>query len=55
MLPLPIPQIDYTTTAQDLWVMDPLDDETLNRWNNLAAANTKAFRQVFHCVPDDTG
>ncbi|KAI8886590.1 phospholipase D/nuclease [Backusella circina FSU 941] len=53
MLPLPIAQIDYTATPQDLWVMDPLDEETLNRWNNTAATNTKAFRQVFHCVPDD--
>ncbi|CAO3630936.1 unnamed protein product [Mucor hiemalis] len=54
MLPLPVPQIDFTQTKEDHWVMDPLDDETLIRWNNTAATNTKAFREVFHCVPDDT-
>ncbi|KAI7906737.1 uncharacterized protein BX663DRAFT_497470 [Cokeromyces recurvatus] len=54
MLPLPVPQIDYTNTPEDQWVMDPLDDETLDRWNRTAAINTVAFREVFHCVPDDT-
>jgi phospholipase D1/2 len=54
MLPLPVPQIDYTQTKEDHWVMDPLDEDTLIRWNNTAATNTKAFREVFHCVPDDT-
>ncbi|KAI9487461.1 MAG: hypothetical protein EXX96DRAFT_553340 [Benjaminiella poitrasii] len=54
MLPLPVPQIDYTNTPEDQWVMDPLDDETLMRWNGTAATNTVAFREVFHCVPDDT-
>ncbi|KAI8884179.1 phospholipase D/nuclease [Backusella circina FSU 941] len=54
MLPLPVPQLDFTKTPEDLWVMDPLDEETLNRWNNTAATNTLAFREVFHCVPDDT-
>lgn len=54
MLPLPVPQLDFTQTKEDHWVMDPLDDETLIRWNNTAATNTAAFREVFHCVPDDT-
>jgi phospholipase D1/2 len=54
MLPLPTPQIDFTQTKEDHWVMDPLDEETLTRWNNTASTNTKAFRDVFHCVPDDT-
>lgn len=54
MLPLPVPQEDYTQTKEDHWVMDPLDVDTLVRWNNTAATNTKAFREVFHCVPDDT-
>ncbi|KAI8048754.1 uncharacterized protein B0P05DRAFT_500311 [Gilbertella persicaria] len=54
MLPLPAPQVDYTQTKEDHWVMDPLDEETLGRWNHTAATNTYAFRQVFHCVPDDT-
>lgn len=54
MLPLPVPQIDFTQTKEDHWVMDPLDDETLSRWNHTAHNNTVAFREVFHCVPDDT-
>ncbi|KAI9248403.1 hypothetical protein BY458DRAFT_560172 [Sporodiniella umbellata] len=54
MLPLPVPQVDLTKSKEDFWVMDPLDDETLTRWNNTASLNTKAFRTVFHCVPDDT-
>lgn len=55
MLPLPVPNNDTTRSQEDLMVMDPLDDETLARWNNTAATNTRAFREVFHCVPDDTG
>ncbi|KAI8981075.1 hypothetical protein BDB01DRAFT_795326 [Pilobolus umbonatus] len=54
MLPLPIAQCDNTQTKEDFWVMDPLDEDTLNRWNYTANTNTKAFREVFHCVPDDT-
>lgn len=54
MLPLPTPQVDNTESKEDYWVMDPLDDETLYRWNSTASTNTKAFREVFHCVPDDT-
>ncbi|CAO0797085.1 unnamed protein product [Mucor circinelloides] len=54
MLPLPVLQIDHTQTKEDHWVMDPLDDETLGRWNHTAHTNTVSFREVFHCVPDDT-
>lgn len=54
MLPLPVPHVDLTQTKEDHWVMDPLDEETLVRWNKTAATNTLAFRNVFHCVPDDT-
>ncbi|KAI7898091.1 uncharacterized protein BX663DRAFT_526183 [Cokeromyces recurvatus] len=54
MLPLPVPQDDYTGTEEDEQVIDPLDDETLERWNFTAKTNTVAFREVFHCVPDDT-
>lgn len=55
MLPLPVPQVDDTSSEEDTLVMDPLDDETLERWNFTAKTNTEAFREVFHCVPDDTG
>ncbi|CEP10723.1 hypothetical protein [Parasitella parasitica] len=54
MLPLPVPQIDDTSSKEDQLVMDPLDEETLERWNSTAKTNTEAFREVFHCVPDDT-
>lgn len=54
MLPLPVLQVDNTQTKEDHWVMDPLDDETLGRWNHTAHTNTVSFREVFHCVPDDT-
>ncbi|KAI9468470.1 MAG: hypothetical protein EXX96DRAFT_590746 [Benjaminiella poitrasii] len=54
MLPLPIPQDDHSGTEEDEQVLDPLDDETLDRWNFIAKTNTLAFREVFHCVPDDT-
>ena len=55
MLPLPIPQEDSLMSEEDQLVMDPLDEETLDRWNSTAKTNTLAFREVFHCVPDDTG
>jgi phospholipase D1/2 len=55
MLPLPTPQIDTTESEEDQLVMDPLDDETLERWNSTAKTNTESFRTVFHCVPDDNG
>ncbi|KAI8373627.1 hypothetical protein EDC96DRAFT_458022 [Choanephora cucurbitarum] len=54
MLPLPIPQEDSLMSEEDQLVMDPLDEETLDRWNSTAKTNTLAFREVFHCVPDDT-
>ncbi|KAL0087888.1 hypothetical protein J3Q64DRAFT_1735044 [Phycomyces blakesleeanus] len=53
MLPLPVPQEDVTESEEDLQVMDPLDDATLSLWNSTAKINTEAFREVFHCVPDD--
>ncbi|ORZ14030.1 hypothetical protein BCR42DRAFT_417891 [Absidia repens] len=54
MLPLPIPQLDETGTEEDRLVMDPIHDDTLELWNSTARTNTESFRQVFHCVPDDT-
>ncbi|KAF7727305.1 hypothetical protein EC973_007821 [Apophysomyces ossiformis] len=53
MLPLPVPQEDEED-EDDEKVMDPLDDDTLAYWNEVAKTNTEAFRHVFHCVPDDT-
>ncbi|CAO3621262.1 unnamed protein product [Cunninghamella echinulata] len=53
MLPLPVPQVDTLDSDEDLLVQDPLNPETLELWNNTAKENTEAFRQIFHCVPDD--
>lgn len=37
-------------------VMDPLDDEFyFNVWNKIAEKNTLIYRELFKCVPDDTG
>lgn len=37
-------------------VMDPLDDEFyFNVWNKIAEKNTLIYRELFRCVPDDTG
>ncbi|ORX62840.1 phospholipase D/nuclease [Hesseltinella vesiculosa] len=44
-----------TEREADEVVMDPLDDEFLeNVWNKTAKGNTRIYRRVFHCVPDDT-
>ncbi|KAI7856548.1 hypothetical protein BDC45DRAFT_503017 [Circinella umbellata] len=53
MLPLPVAQIDYTESDEDRLVMDPLSEETFALMTETASTNTDAFRQVFHCVPDD--
>ncbi|KAI9491274.1 hypothetical protein BDB00DRAFT_767302 [Zychaea mexicana] len=54
MLPLPVPQVDHTESEEDRLVMDPLSEETINYVSEIAANNTDAFRQVFHCVPEDS-
>ncbi|KAJ8655156.1 hypothetical protein O0I10_009191 [Lichtheimia ornata] len=54
MMPLPVPQIDNTESEEDRLVMDPLGEETLGLWNDVARTNTEIFRAVFQCVPDDT-
>ncbi|KAG2180334.1 hypothetical protein INT44_003336, partial [Umbelopsis vinacea] len=39
----------------DSIVMDPLDDDFYyNYWNRIAISNTKIYRSLFRCVPDDT-
>jgi hypothetical protein len=36
--------------------MDPLHDEFYyDIWDRTAKKNTLVYRDVFHCVPDDTG
>ncbi|KAG0058912.1 hypothetical protein BGZ90_004703 [Linnemannia elongata] len=39
----------------DQVVMDPLTDDFYEGWwNRVAKTNTQIFREVFHCVPDNT-
>lgn len=46
---------DYAI-RKDVSVMDPLDDEFyFNVWNKTAEGNTLVYRELFKCVPDDTG
>jgi len=41
-------------TADEI-VMDPLHDDFYETWwKRIANTNTEIFREVFHCVPDDT-
>jgi hypothetical protein len=41
---------------EDIIVMDPLHDEFYyDIWDRTAKKNTLVYRDVFHCVPDDTG
>jgi hypothetical protein len=46
----------YTALEADNLVMDPLDDSFIDHvWNLTAETNTIIYRNVFHCVPDDSG
>lgn len=41
---------------EDVVVMDPLHDEFYyDIWDKTAEKNTLIYRDVFKCVPDDTG
>jgi hypothetical protein len=41
---------------EDVVVMDPLHDEFyFDIWDKTAEKNTLIYRDVFKCVPDDTG
>lgn len=41
---------------QNIAVMDPLDDGFYyNVWKRTAEKNTSIYRELFKCVPDDTG
>ncbi|SAL97159.1 hypothetical protein [Absidia glauca] len=45
----------YTALEADNLVMDPLDDSFIDHvWNLTAETNTIIYRNVFHCVPDDS-
>jgi hypothetical protein len=41
---------------EDVVVMDPLHDEFYyDIWDKTAEKNTLVYRDVFRCIPDDTG
>jgi len=55
MHPPPVPNEDTLKSKEDHLVEDPLDEHTYNNlWLATALNNTSAFRDVFHCVPDDS-
>jgi phospholipase D1/2 len=52
----PFANEDTLNSHEDRLVRDPLDEETYNElWLGTATKNTDAFREVFHCVPDESG
>ncbi|CAO3592755.1 unnamed protein product [Absidia cylindrospora] len=45
----------YSTLEADNLVMDPLVDSFYDHvWNQTADTNTQIYRNIFHCVPDDS-
>ncbi|RKO90440.1 hypothetical protein BDK51DRAFT_33522, partial [Blyttiomyces helicus] len=54
MRPPPHPQEEHLGPDDDA-VADPLSNDFYHGlWKATARANTEIFREVFHCVPDDT-
>ncbi|KAI8372985.1 uncharacterized protein BYT42DRAFT_54309 [Radiomyces spectabilis] len=44
-----------TDQRQDTAALDPLSDQCYyNVWRKTAETNTQIYRELFHCVPDDT-
>ncbi|EMC96787.1 hypothetical protein BAUCODRAFT_489830 [Baudoinia panamericana UAMH 10762] len=43
----------FAKDEHDQLVEDPLSDELWQRWTEQATINTKVFRHLFHCDPDD--
>ncbi|CAG8466287.1 6453_t:CDS:10 [Ambispora leptoticha] len=52
--PHPFDPSVLTLTDEDKIVEDPVSDRFIEYWNSRARINTEAFREVFHCFPDDT-
>ena len=53
--PPPLP-LDPKSFEVDELLKDPVSDEFYKGiWLKTAWTNTEAFRDVFHCYPDDTG
>lgn len=49
----PVPNEDETRTQEDDWVLDPLADGTLARWNDTARVNREIFTEVFRPLPSN--
>ncbi|CAG8454479.1 1850_t:CDS:10 [Ambispora gerdemannii] len=52
--PHPLDPSVVKLTEADSIVKDPASDKFIAYWNSRAKTNTEAFREVFHCFPDDT-
>lgn len=53
-MPAPVPDDYDHGSKEDQLVADPLSDEFLQYWNDVAHTNTAAFKKVFAPVPDDS-
>lgn len=53
-MPAPVPNDYDYGSKEDQLVADPLSDEFLQHWNDVAHKNTAAFKKVFAPVPDDS-
>ena len=49
----PHPNHDDTDTQEDDWVLDPVADDTLARWNDTARVNREIFTELFRPVPSN--
>ncbi|KAF7980984.1 hypothetical protein HWV62_35794 [Athelia sp. TMB] len=49
----PHPNHDDTDTQEDDWVLDPIADDTLARWNDTARVNREIFTELFRPVPSN--
>ncbi|KAK6503225.1 hypothetical protein TWF481_008255 [Arthrobotrys musiformis] len=47
-------EYDFQEDEQSKIVEDPLDDKLWDTWNRQAYDNTAIFRELFHCVPDNS-
>ncbi|RPB03820.1 phospholipase D [Choiromyces venosus 120613-1] len=41
-------------SEEDEFVIDPLNEDLWRMWTGNASHNTKVYRELFHCDPDDT-
>ena len=44
---------EHSGAIGDKRLIDPLSDEFVRVWDNVASNNTILYREVFRCYPDD--